>query len=328
MYKKYGKNQGFTLVEILVAIAIVGILAAVAIPMYNIQQDKAHHTAAIADGKAVLSSVVTALIPYTSYGSSGSVTLSGSTLTISMMGPTPSTPNSVTTTVNVTPGTTISSSGVSGTSFCITLSNTGQKAVYTQNGYQSTMINCTSTGVADTTLRTNLITNPSVEVDTTGWLAVAATLARTTTETYAGTASLQVSVTGFGGRAATVTQLATAAPNTAYTASAWVKAAAGTTVQIWLNQRAPGDIFSNSSFTATGSWQRITKTVTTSPTVQYINVYVGAQTAGNVVYVDAVQLEVGSTATDYFDGSNSGYGDIAYAWTGTSNASVSIEKKV
>jgi type IV pilus assembly protein PilA len=52
MLKKFRKNEkGFTLIELLIVVAIIGILAAIAIPQFSAYRQKAFNSAAVSDLK-------------------------------------------------------------------------------------------------------------------------------------------------------------------------------------------------------------------------------------------------------------------------------------
>lgn len=58
MLKKFRKNQkGFTLIELLIVVAIIGILAAIAIPQFASYRQKAFNSASQSDAKTIKTSV-------------------------------------------------------------------------------------------------------------------------------------------------------------------------------------------------------------------------------------------------------------------------------
>ncbi len=139
------KNEkGFTLIELLITIAIVGTLAAIAIPLYISQQSKAYQTTAISDGRAWADNINSVLSTATDLGTSGTITLGTvsngqATITITLTGTPVGVTSPVTTTVAVSTGDvtgTIGSTGSGTTAYCYIVDNNGGYAAFNQNGYQ------------------------------------------------------------------------------------------------------------------------------------------------------------------------------------------------
>lgn len=193
-----------------------------------------------------------------------------------------------------------------------------------------------ATSGALATIRTNLIKNPSMETNVTGWTGAGGVLTRSTTTAQVGAASLRVQATG--GDATIWTAYGTAgipvSPGQAYTASCYAKA--GTVARgfdisiIWWD--AAGDFIDQDHGTSAAlnllTFTRMSVVGATAPVgAAYASVQVesGSPLNGELYYFDAFLFEKSATLGAYFDGATAAAGTKTYAWTGTAQLSTSTE---
>lgn len=202
-------------------------------------------------------------------------------------------------------------------------------------------------GYTTTTTRTNLLTNPNFETNTTGWqaLGTGTTITRITTDAYVGSACLQVS-TGTVANSAAITLSSPASSRTPVTAgqpyylSAYVKVPTGQpsgSLRLrTLEFRADGtqnasQISSAVVVSDTDGWVRLsyadTPTAGATPTVTMSFRVEAPTTVARTYLVDAVLFEQSATLLPYFDGTYAepytGYTLTNQQWNGTANASTS-----
>ena len=182
--------------------------------------------------------------------------------------------------------------------------------------------------------RTNLVTNPSFEVNTTGWSTSFSSISRSTTQSRFGTASGQVVSSTLGGGVAT--RVSVSAGVTYYvTGYVYLETATATTFDIWGVWRdsggsiiayeegsGPGAQMSISS----GSWVRFYTPITAPVGAVNFDLYFRQIVAASRTwYLDGVLCEQSSTQNPYFDGTayDPSIDYYSSAWTGTANASTS-----
>jgi hypothetical protein len=179
--------------------------------------------------------------------------------------------------------------------------------------------------------RTNLILNPSVETNTTGYTAVGGSVARSTTYAYHGAYSLAITPTAATTDGVYYTTSALVSGST-YGISVKVKGDAGRPYRLAVASNA-GTVIQTQAFTGTGFWQWVTllHTATASATHRiYIAKNGGTQTS--IFYMDGLQLELCAAneyfVTTYIDGDQLGLlGAVElppFYWTGTPHASTSV----
>lgn len=185
-------------------------------------------------------------------------------------------------------------------------------------------------------IRRNLIPNPSIETNTAGWTAwdVPATLSRSTTLAAVGASSLAVSVPAGGQLNVGTTRGAAGMPvvrNRDYTAQVRIRpSTTARTARLHLVfydtsgkqvGHQPGPLTPETA----GAWLTLTVTATAPSTATRAAVGVAWRdtAAGEIHYLDAALLELGTTVGTYFDGSTPDVTDLDYAWTGAAHASAS-----
>jgi hypothetical protein len=159
--------------------------------------------------------------------------------------------------------------------------------------------------------RTNLITNPSFETNTSGWLSTGSSVTRDTSQFYSGTASARIAFADFGDRSiyfveSPFTPTISATAGQTYTFSIYVKQESDSSTAYasinWRNSSNDSISSNSGSEIATNSsgWTRVTLTATapanTAFAVPSIFLY------GRPAYIDAALFEQSGTANEYIEG--------------------------
>jgi prepilin-type N-terminal cleavage/methylation domain-containing protein len=307
-FNKQSSQSGFTIVELLIVIVVIGILAAITIVAYNGIQNRAH----AAQAQAAASNLSTLLANYNTLNGSYPTDLS----TINNNGP-----------LSTTDGTTYAyHPGASNTSFCVTVTNATASYVITDSNTAPASGGCPGDGQGGMAAITNLVKNPNLT--SLNYMSGSGT-ATNTLETTS-----PASGTTFGRR--TYTAAAASAsiyfgnftgiqPGHTYTASAMVRASKSTSLKLTIDWKASGGAYigsvSGPTQTVGTSWTLLTANgVAQDPTTTQVTLTVPGSgwAIGDYVDLDSVMLVDGPATGNFADGSTS-----SWIWNGTANNSTS-----
>lgn len=306
MWAKQKKAPGFTIVELLIVIVIIGILAAITIVAYNGIQNRARASAA----QSLASQANKKVMAY--QASEGSY-------------PADLTTAGVTDTSNLQYSV---NNGGSPATYCLTATN--GNVSYFVGSSQSTPQSggCNGHGQGGTAAITNMAVNPSMastsNVSSAGAPGSNAVIA---TGGFSGNSFVRRTLSGAGGGGLYFNPVTAVTPGTAYTASAYVRSSISVSVRVNIEWKAGGTILSSSggSFATVGpsGWTRISATGTAPATADRVTVTTYASgspwVANDYQDIDAGMLTEGSNLTGYADGDSANW-----AWTGTANNSTSM----
>lgn len=169
---------------------------------------------------------------------------------------------------------------------------------------------------------TNLVTNPSLETNTTGWASFFTTMSRSSTQAKFGTYSLRSSSPGTDVHGVNYERTVTA--GVTYTFSAWVYRPS-TSQDVNFKILLAGAAYPNTQTTPatipanTWTWLTLTATASASGTASFIVLTDQTTTSsGHIFYTDGAMITEGSTVYNYADGNSTNW-----TWDGTANLSTS-----
>lgn len=176
--------------------------------------------------------------------------------------------------------------------------------------------------------RTNLITNPSFETNTTNWTASGGSIARSTEQQYHGAYSLKVTPTA-GAADGVLYGTVSLTSGVTYAASCKVYGAPGVPYKLSIATTGGVELASY-RFVGSGRWQWVWVYWTeTSTTTRRMYVTKDAHTSTAAFYIDGAQIEqitAGETVSTYIDGDQQALLEqfpAAYRWNGTRHAATS-----
>jgi general secretion pathway protein G len=295
----YRKHSGFTIVELLIVIVVIGILAAITIVAFNGVQNRAKVTAVTTDLSNTKKLLGLFEVSAGQYPASLTEVNNGQG-------------------VKASTGTTLQYTA-SGGDYCVTATNGAIAYKVTNTAQTPTAGGCVGHTVGGAVIVTNLMKNPSLETSNAGW-AYHASITGSRTQingkwTTTGTRTATGATAMYAGR----TDLSQVTQGAAYTASALVTSSIAQDVRIEVrNNTSSTASFMNTYTLAANTPQRISTSGIAGDSTVHVTIWWQNGVVGDSVTVDEVMLTAGSTNYNYADGNSPNW-----AWDGTTNLSTS-----
>jgi general secretion pathway protein G len=311
--------KGFTIVELLIVIVVIGILAAITIVAYNGVQDRARAAAVSTDLNGAAKQIALYQVDAGGYPATLSDLNSGQGLKASS-------------------GTSFQYTGT-GTAYCVTATKGATSYKISDTNTTPTAGGCAGHGVGGVAAITNLVTNPSAETDATNWAerwygsGGAGALTRTNAAAlYGGYGFRKTWTTGGGGQDIGMQYVSPVTAGKTYTLSAYIRASVVTNHKAFIQWRDGTGTQIGASINGAevsvpiNTWQRLPVTAT-APAGAVSVVYVWgpypssgspASVAGQTLDFDGMMITESASAQTYADGTS-----LNWVWNGTPHSATS-----
>jgi prepilin-type N-terminal cleavage/methylation domain-containing protein len=312
------KQTGFTIVELLIVIVVIGILAAITIVAYNGIQERARVATVSADLASAAKQLTLFEVDNGRF-------------------PSPLTEINGGQGIKASSGTTYQYTGTNST-YCLTATNGTTSYKISNTATQPSSGGCAGHGVGGIAPITNLVTNPSFETglasygyNNGGFGARSQAAAAANVGSYGHRISVTSAGTNVSGLGPYI-QVTGLASDKSYTASVWIRSSASVPYIISLERRnAAGTNIGTSSLPpvtlSPNTWTRLVHTIPPTATMTQLTFCVYSQLAniaiGDTIDIDGLMITEGTTPSTYADGSFANW-----TWNGTPHNATSTGPSV
>jgi general secretion pathway protein G len=312
LFQKSDNRRGFTIVELLIVIVVIGILAAITIVAFNGVTNRAHTASAQSDA----ANLAQLLANSNTVNGGFPATLN----TINNGGP-----------LSTNDGTTYAYHAGSGnTSYCVTVTNATSSYVITDSSTIPQVGGCPGDGVGGVAAITNLAANPSFESGLTTVSTYQSVNSNPTTDGFSGTRVLRSTRSLTTGTSGPWWDAAAVTANTAYTVSIAYRSNVITSRSLIIEWKASdGSAVGTTTIgnvTTSSSWQTVSGTATAPVGAVLLRLTFYTTTSGTTtdyVDIDGVMITQGTTTYNFADGRTANW-----IWNGTPDNSSSTGPKV